>query len=488
MKTRTGIFSALVAFAALTSQGATVTGTVSSGGFFGTTGTPVAGAKVVLSSTGLTAGGGTAKALDSTVTDAKGKYAFAKVDTGYVQVAASMTGYQAGTGRVRVRANTGAYTVNINLTELPKPATISGTVRAGSSTGTPVVGAMVYLSRGFGGGGIGGGVTDSVKTNAQGQYTFANLAAPNTYNIRVTAAGYPNGTATVNTTTGGTSTADVVLIPIGASGKVAGKVTKASDGSAVSGARVIISGGGGIGGGFRADTVTTNAQGQYGYDSIPIGTGYSINVSAAGLQSAVLTGISVVYRQTTTADFALGATPTDTTKGSVSGLVTDASNKPLAKAVVILSSRGVIGGTAVNDTVVTGADGKFSFPSLAAGTGYRLTVTLTGYQSANRTLTVVRMETVIINITLSSTTSIGSIRKNAYAIRSAYFGNTLRLTFPDSPEPGVVRQYNAEGALLFSAIVAPHAAQIDVPAMGRFGFMLMQRGDSVERITVPATR
>jgi len=70
--------------------------------------------------------------------------------------------------------------------------TINGTVRGPDSTSAGIANAKVVLTRSPGGGGS--RVTlDSMMTNAQGGYSFANLptaAAPASYRVTASAAGF----------------------------------------------------------------------------------------------------------------------------------------------------------------------------------------------------------------------------------------------------------------------------------------------------------
>src|SRR5690606_7265646 len=162
-------------------------------------------------------------------------------------------------------------------------ATISGNVTTGEAPGTPVPGAKVVLAIGGGGGGA---RLDSTTTGETGAYTFTTDST-GTRQILVSAEGYVSGSAFVNIASDtGTYTANITINPPLPPGSIAGKVSKASDSSALQGARVILSRfGGGGGGGFTPDTAVTDAEGAYAFDSIPVNSGYSLAVSLDGYQN-----------------------------------------------------------------------------------------------------------------------------------------------------------------------------------------------------------
>lgn len=145
----------------------------------------IAGAAVVLTTS---AGQGAPRVpVDTTQTDAQGKYAFAALAAaGSYGVTASATGFQ--TVSVNRLSLDSAETKVVNLTlPLPyPPATISGTVRGPDSTSPVIPNAKVILSKSGGGQGLRTKV-DSALTDAQGHFSFANLPSAENYGIDVPA-------------------------------------------------------------------------------------------------------------------------------------------------------------------------------------------------------------------------------------------------------------------------------------------------------------
>src|SRR5690606_16457021 len=224
------------------------------------------GARVILSRFG--GGGGGGFTADTAVTDAEGAYAFDSipVNSGY-SLAVSLDGYQNMTrGSVRV-ASDSVSTQNFFLAPPPNPGSVAGKVSKAADS-SALAGARVILSR-FGGGGGGGFTPATALTDAEGVYAFDSLPAGTGYCRAVSLEGYQNMTrGSVRVSSDSVSTQNFSLSPPPNPGSVAGKVSKASDSSALAGARVILSRFGGGGGGFTPDTVLTNAEGAYAFDSV----------------------------------------------------------------------------------------------------------------------------------------------------------------------------------------------------------------------------
>lgn len=479
--------------AAIGGKAATVSGTVRATAAAGATGTPIEGAKVVLIkvAVGGGAGGGVQTRLDSVNTDAQGAFSFAEVDTGVALLSAVKEGYQNGSGYANVASDTGHYSVNITLRPPADttPGKLKGTVRAGSAQGTPIANATVVVSRTGGGGGA---APDTVKTDAQGGFAIESLP-PAGYSVRASAAGYQNGTANATVRAKDSTEVTVVLLPENASGTLAGKVTKASDGSAVSGAKVIVSrsGGGAGAGAFQPDTVTTGSDGAYKIDSVPAQQGYTLTVKAEGYQTAVATGITVTYDQTRETDFLLvPAVAGDTAHGSVAGVVTDSAHKALAGVRIILSSGfgGGGGGAQTADTVETDAQGRFVIPNLPIGS-YRLSASLSGYQAASQNaLTVAVGQTAVANLSLRKSTAIMAVARSSGGMRlQAGAAGRMVLEAPAMGLPGRVRAYDARGALRFSGALPAGATRMEIPwARGRTGFVVVERAGGIYRLSAAA--
>jgi len=483
---------AAVAFlwAALGLQAATVKGTVrATAATAGATGDPIAGAQVVLIK-GAFGAGGVQTRVDSVETNAQGEYTFATVDTGITLLSAAKTGYQAGTGFANVAADTGTYTVNITLRPPADttPGKLQGTVRVGTAQGSPLAGATVVVSR------TGGGtaVRDTLTTDAQGHFVIASLA-PATYSVRASDTGYQAGTVTATVRAHDSAVADIVLLPNNASGSVSGKVTKASDGSALGGAGIILSiRAGGVGGTARADTVKAGADGTYKIDSVPVGQTFTLTVKADGFQSIVSAGLTVTYQQDRVVDFALiPEVAGDTTHGSVAGIVSDSAHKAVAGAQVILARTGAAAGDSLPpDTVKTDANGRFEFPSVKARINYRLSVSITGFRNGTANVTVTVGQTSMANFTLLPPVAIRTVSPLSAGMR-LYAGSPGRLILemPASPFPGKVRAYDVRGASLFSGSLSAGETRMDIRWVnGRTGYVVVERGGEFHRLAISAAR
>ena len=378
---------------------ATIGGTVTTGATGGAAGTPVAEAKVVLLATAGGGGGGTR--LDSTATDAEGKYSFTLDTTGFRQIQVTAAGYNAGTGSVNAASDTGNYTVNVNLVS-SAPGKLEGKVTSDSAATLPIAGALVIVRRNAGG----TFAPESTLTDSEGEYAFDSIPGNTGYTIAVSAAGFVNLTRN-NVTISGTSTQNFVLAPPPPPGSVAGKVVKASDSSALAGARVILSRSGGGGGGFSPDTALTDAQGAFDFDSIPANSNYTLTVSLAGYATSARNNLTVLAGQTNTQTIALAPPPAP---GSIAGKVVKASDSSaLAGARVILSRFGG-GGAFAPDTALTDAQGAFALDSVPANTNYTLTVSLAGYETTVRSgITVVTGQAAAQNFALAVPVPPGSV-------------------------------------------------------------------------------
>jgi phosphatidylinositol-3-phosphatase len=162
------------------------------------------------------------------------------------------------------------------------PGTITGTVRFAQNN-SALSGATITYSGG------------SALSDAAGRYTLSNVPA-GTYSVSASKSGFFVQTQQVTVATSTASTADFNLAT---GGKVAGKVTSATTGAAISGATIQLSGG------LQPTTVTlkTSSTGSYASNYIPIGT-YTATVSAAGHASKTAT-VNVSTGATTTLNVGL---------------------------------------------------------------------------------------------------------------------------------------------------------------------------------------
>lgn len=476
------MFLMLAAFGA---GAATLSGIVTSSE--GRGGTPIADAKVVLMGFGG-GGGGVQQRLDSTVTDAKGAYSFDSVTVGFRQVVGSKAGFQNGQAFANITTAGGTFTANIVMTPTGGAGgsgVVSGTVRAGTSTGAGIANALVVLAHAAGQGAPAS--LDSTRTNAQGQYRFDSVAAVNNYTMRVSATGYnPATNNNVDVNEGDTTVANFALTAIpggGSPGSISGTVRKAVGADPVANAMVVLSRG------SRIDSIKTNADGHYAFDSVAAQENYTVTVTAAGFQTATNFNVDVASNQTATVDFSLIASGPSTTKGSIIGTVTDNAKKNVAKALVILSRSGTGGGSGPIDTVETDASGDFAFDSVTALQNYTVTVRATGFQIAvNNNVDVIAGQAALADFILVPSTSVRFMGAADAGFRVADARGGLTVEFASSPWAGRLSVYDLRGALAYSTMVPAGALRMGVPARGGVRFMVLERGGMVERLSVTPVR
>src|SRR5437667_5145190 len=140
------------------------------------------------------------------------------------------------------------------------------------------------------------------RTNATGAYSIS--VPVGTYVVGAGSALYvPKVQGNVNVTRGNTTIVDVALTPN--FGWIAGTVTSASGGGAISGAAILIYGNG------QEFAVSTNAQGKYNKSVAP-GT-YSVRASADGYIAVNKTGQTTTAAATRVVDFQLSPVPAGVT-------------------------------------------------------------------------------------------------------------------------------------------------------------------------------
>lgn len=167
----------------------------------------------------------------------------------------------------------------------------------------------------------------------------------------------PNQSATVN-------------LVLGPSGTIKGTAFKADGVTSVSGVTVTLSG-------PEFATTTTDSQGKFSFDFVPLGN-FTIETSDSTGNRGRTTGALTTTSQVAIADVSyLG-------RGTANGTVTDGSGNPVANASVSLSSNSIFGGT--KNTTTDGA-GRYSFSGVFVGSfnvNATSPITRLGGHSANR--------------------------------------------------------------------------------------------------------
>lgn len=245
---------------------------------------------------------------------------------------------------------------------------ITGTVLDDDAIPQPQPGATLTLTD------ANGDVVATTTSGADGTYSFPGVVATAGYTVRVTAPAtmIPEGPASVAvdlTTADGVAdftVRDIIPVP------VSGRVTD-GEGAPIAGVSVTIAG----------QTTTTDADGRYVIDDVPVGPHTATIVTPDGY--------TIV---SSPPPFTVPADSEDPITGVDFVLVED----PTVSGVVLANGSGVAGVTVTASgpggvvlTTVTGATGAYSFPRLDAGV-YEITVaTPDGYVAAGATT---RTETV----------------------------------------------------------------------------------------------
>lgn len=177
-------------------------------------------------------------------------------------------------------------------------------------------------------------------------------------------------------------------------GTLSGRITRASDGSNINGAKVDV-----LLGGTQMATFTTPSTGLYSFSNLLAGT-YDLRVSASGFGTVIQTGIQAVSGTATTVNVALA------TGGTISGKITGPGAVAISGAAVkIYQAANLIG------TATTNSTGDYSVGSLGAGT-YIVEVSASGFITSSQTgVNVSSGGTTTVNLTLSATTATYHLHK-----------------------------------------------------------------------------
>ena len=143
------------------------------------------------------------------------------------------------------------------------PVAISGNVTGAA----PLAGTLVVL--------ISGGVhVDSIQTDTAGHYSFDSLTVgAGAKQVRAIRSGYATVTNNVTVTAGIPVTSNFALV---AGGNIAGIVKKASDSTAVVGAKLVLRRGNTL-----VDSVISDSSGNYAFNGLSAANNYTITTTAA---------------------------------------------------------------------------------------------------------------------------------------------------------------------------------------------------------------
>jgi hypothetical protein len=245
----------------------------------------LSGAAVILRS-----GGGVA---NGTVTTGRsGTYSFSNISDGTWSVQATKSGYNASAQRFVTMSGADVTGIALTMTAAPPPHGIAGRVR--SRDGTALSGATVILRSG------GGVANGTVTTGSSGAYSFSNLS-DGSWSVQATKSGYSASSQESVKLSGADATAvDLTITAAPPAHGIAGRV-RSRDGTALSGATVILRSGGGVANG----TVTTGSSGAYSFSNLSDGS-WSVQATKSGysassqesvkLSGADATGVDLILK------------------------------------------------------------------------------------------------------------------------------------------------------------------------------------------------
>ena len=311
----------------------TTTGTVQ-GHFYQADGaTPVPNAVVQLTVNGQIAGETTTQGTGDV-----GSYSFSYVPAGPVILSAQdpLTGR---TGTANANITTQGQTLTLDISEIGL-ATVQGVV---TSNGTSQPGASVTITSGT-------NFTASTVADSTGMYLIKGVPVGTIVATANLGGGILSGTASASVSgDGNTLTLDVALQN---SGSVSGQVLL-SDGVTPAPASTVVL----QLGGYVQNVTTSDANGNFSFDHIPVGTWNIIARELSGIDQGATT---VTVQQGTNTN----VTVVFNGLGTVTGVVEDSSGNPVAGTISITGGGGA---TYYSYTTTAAMDGTFIFTSVPAG-------------------------------------------------------------------------------------------------------------------------
>lgn len=198
------------------------------------------------------------------------------------------------------------------------------------------------------------------KTDADGEYTFTDLAA-DVYTIKASKLGYESGKKTTNLKTDEDKVVKFNLQPLEGPGTIHGTVIDGSTTLPILGAEVMVLPDG--------PSAMTDGDGSYDLGELDPGD-YELQASKDGYKTRIK-NVTLIATQNKTVDFTLIPEPL----GSITCTVLDSSNdNPIEGAMVQILPAGPSG--------TTNADGEYVFVDFEAGT-YQIRASKKDYQSVD---------------------------------------------------------------------------------------------------------
>jgi hypothetical protein len=383
------------------------------------TGLPITGAIVRI-------GNGTTQ-IDTTGAD--GAFSITNVRTGSQTVRASASKYTQKTAQVTVTANTAA-TANFALVAMTFGA-VSGVV-TDSAKATPLAGAIVRI----------GTLIDT--TGADGAYSFTEVQT-GSQTVQVTCAKYTGKSAQV-TIAATPVTQNFALIAI-VYGSISGVITDSAKATPLAGAIVR------IGNGMNGRVDTTGADGVYAFADVAVGNqNVSVTCAKYGSKNAQ---VAVADTTPVKKDFALVAL----VLAPVSGIVTDsAKGTPLAGVEIRIGANGSF----QFDT--TGADGKYQFAEVAAGS-VPMRISASGFAVRRDTLTIAGTAAVTHNIALGGKTDVVDVQhlSNKISIPQIVF-SADNFTVTNLSGAGKLALFSLNGKCVYKAMFNKNRTSVTIPS------------------------
>ncbi|SDW98907.1 Carboxypeptidase regulatory-like domain-containing protein [Marininema mesophilum] len=302
------------------------------------------------------------------LTDANGRYSIPLLQPGTYVVTAVATDFQSVFSGVAIRSD---QETSINLSLLPNPASIQGTVH--DMNGTPITDSGNILIRVLD---SGGALVTSTFSDSNGQYLIDKLA-PGNYDVLVTDAGFQISGGSISLSPGEVGELNFFLPPN--PGTIVGTVTSSS-GTPISGATIRVTDRNGV---FISSTLTDD-QGSFLVNGLYPGD-YNLDGLATGFQNSTI-GVVILAGVTSSTPLTLQPSP-----GALQGTVTPQTNGALVK---VYTEDNIF-----LFTLVTDPTGDF-FIDLAPG-AYILTASESGFITQRIGAVVRANETTTVEISLS---------------------------------------------------------------------------------------
>lgn len=334
----------------------------------GRTGTPISGVQLTGTGAGNLSANSNASGQVQMQGLAPGAYTLTATATGYSTVQISAT--------LQVGQTTDLGTVQMLVPNSSSTAVISGTVRD-SANGAPVVGVTIAIT----------GQAMTGTTDANGLYLI-NGVTPGSLTLKASKTGFFDASGQANALAGQTLNFSPSLVQNTSGGpggtaecRILGTVTKAADGTPISGATVTLSG-------ANTSTTTTDASGAFALTGLVSGetrisvaqTGFDIAAANTRLQCSPQGNTALQYSPKL---YAGSQSPIDANTASLSGVVMDAgTNQPIAAAQLTATTN-----TGIVRNAASLANGRFTITGLDGATA-QLSVAATGYQSVNASYTL----------------------------------------------------------------------------------------------------